>query len=315
MKKIFLSLILVANLFAQANWNNPTNTSTYSDVLTQLKARDLSCLKQDPTSDSNTPDGAIRQRISFCNGAVSCHPVSEIQPFEYKHSSGWLPVVANEFWKDSITVGGTANAITITTSPAVTVGGPLDIIFKASSTNTGATTLALNGIRISATDIRVNKNGSSASSLTGGEIRTGNYYHVKYDSANSIWILSNPSPTISWLTWTVSGTSVTGGGTWTSLANTNSYREEPDGTVKMKLKILGTITGAVNRFEVPLPVNTSYSVEQTSGIYCYQNGALVGCYVNIEPSTDKMYVSKYDNSNFTAGANGGFVIDASYRKN
>ena len=46
--------------FLAADWNQPTNTSTYANVLTNLKDRDLSSAKMDFASDTNLPDGVIR---------------------------------------------------------------------------------------------------------------------------------------------------------------------------------------------------------------------------------------------------------------
>lgn len=418
---VFLFLIFSQSLQAQVNWNLPVNTTNYSDVLTYLKARDLSCLKQDPSSDSNIPVGAYRDVIGTCTSSVNCFKGDK----EYYHASGWLKTLDPRDIFEA-TAGGTANAITLTTTPAFTSyqTAGRKFLFKATNTNTGSVTVAINGdpspeniykpwdgtttgyqtlhesdiiagnwyiligetgggfklinanppltfkyfratnssggtslsavtsdsvvpvtyngrftVRVTlAGDIYPSSAGANISmtvsgavsgsytgnitlptgaTLQGGELLSGGLYDFEW--TGSTFRLLNPSQTESaWTTWTVSGTSVSGGGTWTSLSNTNSYKSALNvygKTVHMKLKILGTIAGAVNRFEVPLPVNTTYSVEQTGAIYCYQNSSLVGCYVNIEPTTDKMYVSKYDNSNFTAGANSGFVIDAIYRTN
>ena len=44
-----------------ANWNNPANnTTTYLDVLNELKARDVDALSHFKSSGSNVPTGAIR---------------------------------------------------------------------------------------------------------------------------------------------------------------------------------------------------------------------------------------------------------------
>jgi hypothetical protein len=47
-----------------ANWNNPTLTSTYTDVLTELKNRDLSVAKMDYSADSNVPTDVVRYNTS-----------------------------------------------------------------------------------------------------------------------------------------------------------------------------------------------------------------------------------------------------------
>lgn len=42
------------------NWNNPINGTSYSDVLAEIKSRDLSIAKADYTGDSNIPTGVMR---------------------------------------------------------------------------------------------------------------------------------------------------------------------------------------------------------------------------------------------------------------
>lgn len=80
--------------------------------------------------------------------------------------------------------GGTANAQTLTLAPALTaLYNGMRIRFKALNSNTGATTLNVNGI--GATPIQL----FSATALQGGEIIGGVFYEVIYDSGNVAWIL------------------------------------------------------------------------------------------------------------------------------
>lgn len=62
MKKIAYILAYLAIFLALTaeDWANPTLTSQYSDVLTDLKARDESVAKMDYTSSTNIPTGVIR---------------------------------------------------------------------------------------------------------------------------------------------------------------------------------------------------------------------------------------------------------------
>lgn len=58
-----------------ANWNNPTTSSQFADVLTELKNRDLSLANLDYTGDSNLPTGAKRyytttKRLQSWNGST-----------------------------------------------------------------------------------------------------------------------------------------------------------------------------------------------------------------------------------------------------
>ncbi len=79
------------------------------------------------------------------------------------------------------TVGGTANAITLTSATNCAITGyalPLKITFKATATNTGAVTVNVDGIGV--------KNiyqvlGGAVVALTGGEIVNGGIYDITYD--------------------------------------------------------------------------------------------------------------------------------------
>lgn len=56
-----------------ANWNNPTTTTNYATVLSELKDRDTSAIKLDPTSDTNIPTNAKRisgKNIQNWNGSA-----------------------------------------------------------------------------------------------------------------------------------------------------------------------------------------------------------------------------------------------------
>lgn len=58
-----LLLTLVAVAFAE-DWNEPTLTSNYADVLSVLKDRDVSSAKMDYTGDTNLPVGVLRFNTS-----------------------------------------------------------------------------------------------------------------------------------------------------------------------------------------------------------------------------------------------------------
>lgn len=90
------------------------------------------------------------------------------------------------------TAGGTANAITITLSPAILalVAGQT-YYFLASASNTGTTTLAINGL--TATNIKRNISTGLADLLT-GDIISGFVYEVVYDG--TYFQLINRTPLI-----------------------------------------------------------------------------------------------------------------------
>lgn len=101
-------------------------------------------------------------------------------------------------WRDDLggvtTTGGTANAITVTANSAfATYANGIILTFKASSDNTGATTLNVNAI--GAKSIRKMTQGGEIA-LTGGEILSGHLCMVAYNAAANSgaggWMLQNP---------------------------------------------------------------------------------------------------------------------------
>jgi hypothetical protein len=98
--------------------------------------------------------------------------------------------VDNELYDNhgEIELAGSANAYTATTARAVTgYYKGLRFSAKANHTNTGATTLALNGMSA----VAIRKHGTAA--LVGGEIVSGQYYDFEYDAANGNLQILNPS--------------------------------------------------------------------------------------------------------------------------
>lgn len=88
-----------------------------------------------------------------------------------------------------ITAGGTADALTSTFSPvhAADVAGRVVIIQAASDNATTTPTFQLDSL----TARTITKNGGSA--LFAGDIQAGGFIHLKYDLANTVWELLNPT--------------------------------------------------------------------------------------------------------------------------
>lgn len=85
------------------------------------------------------------------------------------------------------TVGGSANAITLTTTQTPAALGPALVGFLATANNTGAVTLNRDGL--GAKPLRA----VSGSDLAAGDIVTGRFYLAAYNPASSgQWILVNP---------------------------------------------------------------------------------------------------------------------------
>jgi hypothetical protein len=102
-------------------------------------------------------------------------------------------------WRDDIsgvqpsnvvqTSGGTANAQTLTTNGSIaSLTNGWTLTFKAGATNTGACTLAVDGL--TAKNIQV----ISGTSVAGGEILTGCVYTVTYHQPADAWVLHHGIP-------------------------------------------------------------------------------------------------------------------------
>lgn len=77
------------------------------------------------------------------------------------------------------TAGGTANALTLTPSPAITAyaAGQVFRFTAGAAANTGATTVAVSGLTAQAVQ-------ASGAALTSGQIAAGRVYQIVYDGAN-----------------------------------------------------------------------------------------------------------------------------------
>lgn len=88
----------------------------------------------------------------------------------------------------SITAGGTANALTLTTNMTLAAHAtPLILCFEASATNTGAATVTINAL--ASKDIKR----TDGSALRAGDITTGGLYLIGYESGVDDYLLLNPT--------------------------------------------------------------------------------------------------------------------------
>lgn len=189
---------------------------------------------------------------------------SAASPNGYNSSTTPANVVAIEqalrgavkrWWERSgpaITAGGTGNAITYTPSnvsyPTAYVQGDV-YVFLASAANTGATTLAVNGLSA----LAVKKNSSTGlATLSGGEIQSGAAAICLYDGTQ--FELINPSPVSA-----PSGTNPTGAIIiWSTTTAPTGYLEcngaqVSQTTYSQLYGVIGTIYGAASGGNFTLP--------------------------------------------------------------
>lgn len=95
------------------------------------------------------------------------------------------------FGLEYLTAGGTANAIALTPSPAITAYADKQrFSFKATGDNSSGVTVAVSGLATK-TLKKAQVGGTGTVALTGGEIQDGGIYDIVYD--NTDFILLNPS--------------------------------------------------------------------------------------------------------------------------
>jgi hypothetical protein len=121
-------------------------------------------------------------------------------------------------WLNFPDSGGSANALTLTLSPALTAYASQAVVtFRATETNTAAATLNVSGLGAKA--IRKMVNGADAA-LAAGDIQDNGRYTTVYDAtanaAAGAFILLDPSISIGTFTPTIDGTSTAGVGTYTT---------------------------------------------------------------------------------------------------
>lgn len=157
----------------------------------------------------------------------------------------------------SATTGGSANAQTLTLSPAITAYTTrAKFHFIAGYTNTGATTLNINGV--GATNIFSNKTGSA---LAGNEIIANRAYEVIYDGTQ--FLLLNPSE--EWQSWTPT-LSLNSGSLTNSSVTGAKYRRVGKKIEFYAQLVYTAFTGSPSQFRFTLPVTAANTYGSFSGV-------------------------------------------------
>lgn len=147
----------------------------------------------------DTEDGGFATGLSNCITKDGQQTITQNIPFNNKQikglGAGTLATDAAQVQQVSkggsnyVVAGGTANAIILSMSPvnaALTDGQR--VYFQATALNTGATTLAVDGLGSLPPIIT-----HSLAALVGGEIIIGGYYEAIWSALASSWILSGSS--------------------------------------------------------------------------------------------------------------------------
>lgn len=150
------------------------------------------------------------------------------------------------------TSGGTANAQTLTTTFAVSgLKTGRKFGFLAGATNTGGTTLAINGG--AATTVQDNNTGTT---LKGGEIQSGLYYEVIYNGSQ--YILLNPH--YPWGTWTPTISDSGGSPSGTSSSDKNYIRQANICFFSLSFGLTTSASGTISEITATLPFTAGASL-------------------------------------------------------
>jgi hypothetical protein len=216
------------------NWNNPTNSSTYTSVLTDINEKASNLAKQDYGTDTNVPTGAIRFN-------------STGKAWERWSGSAWAERAGTErAFRAVVTTTGTQPTYVATPTVAwasYVAGDVLVANIHSSNTSTSGATINVSGL--GAKTIRW-----KGRTLKGGELVSGNKAVLVYDGTDFIlcnhgggWV--SWSPTITGVSpMTVSGVSITNG----------VYQADGDIVRIQLLASLTTSITASNRIRFTLPV-------------------------------------------------------------
>jgi hypothetical protein len=138
------------------------------------------------SADHNALTADIANMLSTCILKDGTQTITQNIPFNDKKITGLAAATARTDAASIATiqdgtgvyvstVGGTANAITLTPSPAITAYATGQFFsFIAASTNTGSVTVAISGLTTKAIT-------GGVTALTGGEIRTGTMVTMRYN--------------------------------------------------------------------------------------------------------------------------------------
>lgn len=191
------------------------------------------------------------------------------------------------------TAGGTANAQTITLSPAPgALASGLTISWKSVGTNSGAVTINPNGIGAYALK------DSAGNALLAGALISGVFYEATFDGTN--FILTGDIYS-AWRTWTPS---CTGSGTltYTGLTITGRYCLITPKLMHVIVSSGGTIAGAGTdiNFSAPPTYSLANAMDNTLACSVQANGDVYrpgSC-----KATTQFVVRRHDSSNWPVGA-------------
>lgn len=154
--------------------------ATYSDLQTAIAS--YLARVGDTIITAAAPDLVTLAESRIAYGAEDPQAPFPSAPLRIRPMETSLPLIVKAA-TTATSVGGTANAITLTnTTPVTSLGLGSHVAFTAALTNTGATTM-----QVDATTVANLVKGSARSALTGGEVVISGNYEAYFDG--TYWVL------------------------------------------------------------------------------------------------------------------------------
>jgi hypothetical protein len=269
------------------NWNNPTNSTNYSTVLTDINDKAASLAKQDYGSDTNLVTGSLR-----FNQTTKAR--------EKWSGSVWAECPGNErAFTPVVTTTGTQP--TYVAAPTVAwasyVTGDV-LALNIHSANTGSSTV--NVSTLGAKTIKW-----MGQNLVGGEL-TGKHYLVY--NGTDFDLLNHGG---GWATWTPT-ISCSGSLTFTASYALNLATYQRHGSrIDFIFEAQATTGGtASNEIRFTVPVSSGYG--QSTVVGCAYHGGQLACSTSWT-SGSVINIQKYDGSNWTTSVSTVIRASGTYR--
>jgi hypothetical protein len=280
------------------DWNSPTESTDYKDVLDELRARDEALATMNFDSDSNIHTNSIRYN-------TTSKLLQSYNGSSWDNWSGYNPIQDGSLL--FFTATGSSNAFVGSTTPSFTPVEGSFVWMKANHTSTGNVTLNLNGE--GATDVKT----PADRQIAPGQIQNGERYLLLRASSSWILVTSHKSP----ISYTPAY-GANGSMTYTSVTIRNAkYLFTGDDEVLLWCSMNGTTGGTASTglyFDLPVDAASSSNaiIIGQAIIRDATSGAHVQARCQIGSDSTICEIFKSDSSNWGIGANRSFFVTILY---
>lgn len=278
------------------------NTGIYLGATAWQQTRDVSRNIRADDHDTHDQDIATGLSNTLCKDGQQT-PTANLPMGGFRHINAGSGVARTDYLRldqeqdrstcHGGTSGGSANAQTISVTPAITAYVTGQIFTFVAGFTTTTTTPTLNVNSVGAKSIV----SAGLTSIHAGAIQSGGVYAVLYDGTRLILLnpyegtfSSSPTP------------SANGGGSLSNIVTTRSQYWVKGSQVKYCFAFTFDNTGTVNSIRVPLPIAAISSAETVTGCQVNTAGSNRGGYTAAVGGGASVDVFQYDNTGFTGAS-------------